>query len=107
MNLTHQAQADAETLKSYYLDHFRRNRSAILGAAALGFDPPIKGCPGWDVAALTAHMGRVYTFWLKWVRERPRGYSREAHQELLADRDARLPQRLAARRDHRLRPPIR
>jgi uncharacterized protein (TIGR03083 family) len=36
-------------------------------------------------------MGRVYTFWLKWVRERPRGYSREAYQELLADRDSRLP----------------
>ena len=40
---------------------------------------------------LTAHMGRVYTFWLKWVRERPRGHSREAYQEILADRDARLP----------------
>jgi uncharacterized protein (TIGR03083 family) len=36
-------------------------------------------------------MGRVYTFWLKWVRERPRPYSREAYQELLADRDTRLP----------------
>jgi uncharacterized protein (TIGR03083 family) len=35
-------------------------------------------------------MGRVYTFWLKWVSERPRGHSREAYQELLADRDARL-----------------
>lgn len=83
--------SDPQTLKTYYLEHFRRNRAAILEAAALGFDPPIKGCPGWDVAGLTAHMGRVYTFWLKWVRERPREYSREAHQELLADRDFRLP----------------
>ncbi|MBV9282849.1 MAG: maleylpyruvate isomerase family mycothiol-dependent enzyme [Chloroflexi bacterium] len=91
MTSTHQPQAAPETLKAYYLDHFRRNRSAILEAAALGFDPPIKGCPGWDVGALTAHMGRVYTFWLKWVRERPRPYSREAYRELLADRDTRLP----------------
>jgi uncharacterized protein (TIGR03083 family) len=36
-------------------------------------------------------MGRVYTFWLKWVRERPRGAGREAYGELAADRDARLP----------------
>ena len=84
-------QSDAQTRKTYYLDHFRRNRSAILDAAALGFDPPITGCPGWDVGGLTAHMGRVYTFWLKWVRERPRGFSREAFREIAADRDARLP----------------
>jgi uncharacterized protein (TIGR03083 family) len=91
MHEFHQPQADPQTRKAHYLDHFRRNRAAILAAAALGFDPPIKGCPGWDVAGLTAHMGRVYTFWLKWVRERPRGYSREAFQEIAADRDARLP----------------
>jgi uncharacterized protein (TIGR03083 family) len=36
-------------------------------------------------------MGRVYTFWLKWVRERPRGFSREAWTEIVADREARLP----------------
>lgn len=77
--------------KAYYLDHFRRNRAAILEAAALGFERPIKGCPGWDVAGLTGHMGRVYTFWLKWVRERPRSFSREAMKEIAADRDARLP----------------
>jgi len=100
MNESHQPQANPGTpptepawvaLKAYYLDHFRRNRAAILEAAALGFDRPIKGCPGWDVAAVTAHMGRVYTFWLKWVRERPRGLSREAFKEIAADRDARLP----------------
>lgn len=91
MDSTHPPQAAPETLKAHYLDHFRRNRRAILETAALGFNPPIKGCPGWDVGALTAHMGRVYTFWLKWVRERPREYSREAYQELLADRDTRLP----------------
>ena len=91
MSESHQPHADPPTLKAYYLDHFRRNRAAILAAAALGFDRPIKGCPGWDVAAVTAHMGRVYTFWLKWVRERPRGFSREAFNEVAADRDARLP----------------
>jgi uncharacterized protein (TIGR03083 family) len=85
------AQSDPQALKAYYLDYFCRNRDAILKAAALGLDPPIKGCPGWDVAALTGHMGRVYTFWLKWVRERPRGHSKEAWAELLADREARLP----------------
>jgi uncharacterized protein (TIGR03083 family) len=91
MNESHQPQADPQTIKAYYLDHFRRNRAVILEAAALGSDRPIKGCPGWDVAAVTAHMGRVYTFWLKWVRERPRGFSREAFKEIAADRDARLP----------------
>lgn len=90
-NESHQPQADPQTLKASYLDHFRRSRAAILEAAALGFDRPITGCPGWDVAGLTAHMGRVYTFWLKWVRERPRGFSREAFTEIAADRDARLP----------------
>jgi len=86
-----QPQADPQTLKAHYLDIFRRNRAAILAAAARDFDPPIRGCPGWDVAGLTAHMGRVYTFWAKWVRERPRGFSREAMSEIAADRDARLP----------------
>ena len=94
MNEPNQSQADPATspaLKAHYLDQFRRNRAAILEAAALGFDRPIKGCPGWDVAGLTGHMGRVYTFWLKWVRERPRAASREAYGELAAERDARLP----------------
>jgi uncharacterized protein (TIGR03083 family) len=91
MTESHQPHADPQILKAYYLDRLRRNRAAILAAAALGFDRPIKGCPGWDIAGLTAHMGRVYTFWLKWVRERPRGFSREAMSEIAADRDARLP----------------
>jgi len=43
------------------------------------------------VAGLTGHMGRVYTFWLKWVAERPRGFSREAMAEVVTDRDVRLP----------------
>jgi uncharacterized protein (TIGR03083 family) len=84
-------QPDPHALKAHYVDHFRRNRAAILEAAELGFDPPIRGCPGWDVAALTGHMGRVYTFWLKWVLERPRGLSQEAFKEIEADRDLRLP----------------
>jgi len=50
---------DPHTLKAYYLEHFRGNRAAILEAAAMGLDPPITGCLGWDVAGLTAHMGRV------------------------------------------------
>ncbi len=84
-------QADPYVLKRYYLDRLRHNRAAILSAAEVGLDAPIRGCPGWDVAALTAHMGRVYTFWLKWVQERPRGFSREAMMEISKDRDARLP----------------
>jgi uncharacterized protein (TIGR03083 family) len=91
MNDSYQPHGDPQSLKASYLNHFRRDRAAILEAAALGFDQPIKGCPGWDVAGLTGHMGRVYTFWLKWVRERPRGFSREAFQEIAAERDARLP----------------
>lgn len=83
--------SDPHALKAHYLDHFRRNRTAILEGADLGFDPPIKGCPGWDVAGLTAHMGRVYTFWIKWVSERPRESSRVAYAELVAEREARMP----------------
>ncbi|HZU12745.1 MAG TPA: maleylpyruvate isomerase family mycothiol-dependent enzyme [Chloroflexota bacterium] len=90
-NESHQPAADPHTRKAYYLGHFRRNREAILAAAGLGLDRPITGCPGWDVAGLTGHMGRVYTFWLKWVSERPRGFSREAMSEIAADRDVRLP----------------
>ena len=91
MTENHEPHGDPQSRKAYYLNHFRQNRAAILEAAALGFDRPIKGCPGWDVAGLTAHMGRVYTFWSKWVRERPRGMGREAMNEIAADRDARLP----------------
>jgi uncharacterized protein (TIGR03083 family) len=91
MTESYQPKGDPQVLKAYYLDQFRHNRAAILDAAARGFDRPIKGCPGWDVAGLTGHMGRVYTFWLKWVRERPRGFSRDAMNEIAADRDARLP----------------
>jgi uncharacterized protein (TIGR03083 family) len=84
-------------MKNKYLDHFHSNRAAILSAAAVDLDAPIKGCPGWDVAALTGHMGRVYTFWLKWVCERPRGASKEAFAELMAEREARLPGYIAWR----------
>src|SRR5579872_27139 len=83
--------ADGGGRKAYYLGQFRENRRAILDCGALGFDPSIPGCPGWDVAALIGHMARVYTFWLKWVTERPRGFSREAFAEIVAGREARLP----------------
>ncbi|HEV3310760.1 MAG TPA: maleylpyruvate isomerase family mycothiol-dependent enzyme [Chloroflexota bacterium] len=77
--------------KHEYLDIFSSNRAAILAAAELGLDAPVAGCPGWDVGALVAHMGGVYTFWGKWVRDRPRGWSDEAQSALTAERESELP----------------
>lgn len=77
--------------KDQYLDAFHRRRAGILQAAELGLDEPVFACPGWDVAALAGHVGGVYTFWTKWVRERPRGSDDEAFRELTAEREAKLP----------------
>lgn len=77
--------------KSAYLDHFHHNRAAILDAAGRGFDVPVRGCPGWDVGALTIHMAGVYQWWMKWVGERPRAWSEEAVSEVKAESEARLP----------------
>lgn len=38
----------------------RREGSALLAAAALGLDEEVPACPGWTVADLLRHIGRVY-----------------------------------------------
>lgn len=77
--------------KSQYLDVFTANRAAILNAAELGLSPPVEGCPAWNVGVLVGHTGGVFTFWLKWIRERPEAPSQEARTELMVERNTRLP----------------
>ena len=42
----------------------------IFAAAEAGLDVPIPSCPGWDMAKLVTHIGRVYTTVAAHVRER-------------------------------------
>jgi uncharacterized protein (TIGR03083 family) len=48
-----------------YLDAIRREVHAMAGAVDAGRRRPVAACPGWDVAALTVHLGYV----LRWVAE--------------------------------------
>jgi hypothetical protein len=77
--------------KKAYLQAFLDNWEGIQHAATLGMEPAVPSCPGWNVGALVGHMGGVFTFWNKWVRERPRGYDDVAFAELRAEREAGLP----------------
>ncbi|MGH9115951.1 MAG: maleylpyruvate isomerase N-terminal domain-containing protein, partial [Acidimicrobiales bacterium] len=43
-----------------YLDHLAREGAAFAAAAEAGLDRPVPTCPGWDVAALVAHLGQVH-----------------------------------------------
>lgn len=77
--------------KETYLRHFEENRQAILDAAPRNLDASVRGCPGWDVAALAGHMGVVYTFWLRWIRQRPQGPTADAQRQFRDDRERLLP----------------
>jgi uncharacterized protein (TIGR03083 family) len=77
--------------KQAYLSAFDQNWQGLLQAAELGWDAPVPSCPGWNVGALVGHMGSVFTFWNKWVRDRPRGYDEVAIAELRAELDEALP----------------
>jgi len=77
--------------KGTYLEVFDENREAILAAAEMGLEPRVKGCPDWDVGALVAHVGSVYTFWSKWIRRRPEPPSEGSRSELMAERNDLLP----------------
>ncbi|MGH9055516.1 MAG: maleylpyruvate isomerase family mycothiol-dependent enzyme [Acidimicrobiales bacterium] len=48
-----------------YLDHLAREGAAFAAAAEGNLDRPVPTCPGWDLAALVAHLGQVHG----WVRE--------------------------------------
>ncbi|HWB67367.1 MAG TPA: maleylpyruvate isomerase N-terminal domain-containing protein [Mycobacteriales bacterium] len=38
----------------------RQEGEGLLAAAALGLDPPVPGCDGWDVGALVRHIAMIY-----------------------------------------------
>jgi uncharacterized protein (TIGR03083 family) len=46
-----------------YLDHLRRSSGSLAATAAASLDAAVPGCPGWDVADLAYHVGRVDDFW--------------------------------------------
>jgi uncharacterized protein (TIGR03083 family) len=77
--------------KQAYLAAFDRNWQKLLQAADLGLEDPVPSCPGWNTGALVGHMGSVFTFWGKWVRERPRALDRAALIELQKEREEALP----------------
>jgi uncharacterized protein (TIGR03083 family) len=77
--------------KREYLQAFDTNWERLLAAAALGVKSPVPSCPGWNVGSLVGHMGSVFTFWNKWVRDRPRGSDDASFKDLRAEREARLP----------------
>jgi uncharacterized protein (TIGR03083 family) len=43
-----------------HLAVLRHEAEALAAAARLGLGAPVPSCPGWDVAALTAHTGKAY-----------------------------------------------
>jgi uncharacterized protein (TIGR03083 family) len=77
--------------KQQYLAAFDRKWEWLLEAARLGVEPPVASCPGWTVGSLIGHMGSVFTFWNKWVRDRPRPADGVAAAELRAEREELLP----------------
>ncbi|HCF99520.1 MAG TPA: hypothetical protein DEV93_03140 [Chloroflexi bacterium] len=77
--------------KQQYLVAFDQKWQQLLEAARLGLEPPIAACPGWTVGSLVGHMGSVFTFWNKWVRDRPRAADKAAAAELRAERERLLP----------------
>jgi uncharacterized protein (TIGR03083 family) len=44
-----------------YAEHLRSDVASMVAAARRGpLDAPVESCPGWDLAALVAHMARVH-----------------------------------------------
>ena len=43
-----------------YLAHLRGDAAAMVSALRLGPDAPVPACPGWSVAQLVVHTGRVH-----------------------------------------------
>jgi uncharacterized protein (TIGR03083 family) len=77
--------------KDRYLEYFRDNREAILASMDGDLTQPVKGCPAWTRGDLLIHVGSVYQFWLKWIHDRPQGYTETSGSELQAQREAALP----------------
>lgn len=51
--------------KDVYLAAIEADGGAIVAAAGQGVDVAVPSCPGWDIATLAGHMGRVY----RWASE--------------------------------------
>lgn len=51
--------------------HLRTDSVRLLEIVAdHGFDTPVPSCPGWDLGALTWHLGGVWSFWGRIVAEK-------------------------------------
>ncbi|MGI8662217.1 MAG: maleylpyruvate isomerase family mycothiol-dependent enzyme [Acidimicrobiales bacterium] len=48
---------------SAHLAQFRSDAAALAAACRLGTQAPVPSCPGWDVADLVEHLGRIH----RWV----------------------------------------
>ncbi len=70
--------------KDQYLEIFSSSWEQLLQAATIDPEAPVPSCPGWNARALVGHMGGVFTFWNKWVRDRPRA----AGEDTAASRSA-------------------
>jgi uncharacterized protein (TIGR03083 family) len=77
--------------KEQYLAVFNTSWEQLLQAAEMDMEAPVPSCPGWNARTLVGHMGGVFTFWNKWVRDRPRPADAAAITELHAEREAALP----------------
>lgn len=48
--------------KATYLQHLRSDGDALIATLAGDHDAAVAGCPGWSVADLVVHMGRVWGY---------------------------------------------
>jgi uncharacterized protein (TIGR03083 family) len=56
---------DPEPARRWYIAHVQADGERFAAAVRRGpLDAPVAACPGWDVGALTAHMGQVH----RWAR---------------------------------------
>lgn len=56
---------DQEAARSRYIDHILADAQRFAAAVRLGpLDAPVAACTGWDLRALTAHLGQVH----RWAR---------------------------------------
>jgi uncharacterized protein (TIGR03083 family) len=53
-----------------YVEHLRSHAAALAAAARQGpLETPVPSCPGWDLAALSGHVGRIHRWAAAAVRE--------------------------------------
>jgi uncharacterized protein (TIGR03083 family) len=54
-----------------HIRHLRADGDALADAAAAGPGPPVAACPGWDVADLVRHVGRVHSLFRTQIERGP------------------------------------